>query len=300
MRRLVWAGVGVMLTLALTGCGFSVPSDMVAIHVGEGPFEARKVKGCEESSTRGWMTNDTYEYFPTNEREWDASTAEDADGGRFKVVTKDNVEMYVPVNIRFTLITECKILTDFYNRYARRYGAHFDSDGTYNDEWVDLLRRLIKDPAENTLNEITQGYEWRKVWNDPDTKTAMQQDLQKDLTSPASFIEAAAKGKFFEGITVLIGKPEPVNPNLAKAVAEEQTKVAESKSQEAQAKADEATAKAQLAVSEAQAAKQRAAINGYRLEGMTAKEAMRAYNESQLITAGGNPYQPTYIVGSTR
>jgi hypothetical protein len=300
MKRVMLAVLIGTVAILSGGCGYSVPSDMVAIHVGEGPFEARKVKGCEDSSTRGWMTNDTYEYFPTNEREWDASTSDDADGGRFKVVTEDNVEMYVPVNIRFTLITECEILTDFYNRYARRYGAHFDSDGTYNDEWVDLLRRLIKDPAENTLNEITQGYTWRKVWNDPDTKTAMQIDLQKNLTSPASLIQAAAKGKFFEGITVLLGKPEPVNPNLAKAVAEEQTKVAESKSKEAQAKADEATANAQLAVSVAEAAKQKAAINGYRLEGMSAKEAMRAYNESQLIAAGGNPYQPTYIVGSTR
>jgi hypothetical protein len=111
-------------------------------------------------------------------------------------------------------------------------------------------------------------------------------------------IEAAAKGQFFEGITVLIGKPEPVNPNLAKAVADEQTEVAKSKSLEARAKADEATAKAQLAVSQAEAAKQRAAIDGYRLEGMTAKDAMRAYNEAQLIEKGGNPYQPTYLVGA--
>ena len=292
------AGVGIMLTLALTGCGYSVPSDMVAIHVGEGPFEARKVKGCKDSSTRGWMTNDTYEYFPTNEREWDASSADDADGGRFEVVTEDNVQMYIPVNIRFTLITECEVLTDFYNRYARRYGAHFDSDGSYNDEWIDLLRRLIKDPSENTLNEITQGYSWRSVWNDPDTKTEMQVEMQDQLTGSSSLIEAAAKGEFFEGITVLLGKPEPVNPNLAKAVAEEQTEVAKSKSLEARAKADEATALAQLAVSKAEAAKQRAAIDGYRLEGMSAKEAMNGYLQEKLIEQGGNPFQPV-IVGRT-
>ena len=290
--------VGILLALALTGCGFSVPSDMVAIHVGEGPFEARKVKGCEDASTRGWATNDTYEYFPTSEREWDASTADDADGKRFEVVTKDNVQMNIPVNIRFTLITDCKTLTEFYNKYAKRYGVHFDNDGSYNRAWIKLLRRLVKDPAEQTLNEIVQGYDWRKVWNDPDTKTAIQIDLQKDLTSPASLMESAAKGKYFEGVTVLIGKPEPANKALAAAVAEEQTKVAESKSQEAQADADTATAKAQLAVSEAQAAKQRAAINGYRLEGMSPKDAMRAYNEAQLIEKGGNPYQPTYLVGA--
>jgi len=297
MKRLFSVGLIAALAILLAGCGYSVPSDMVAIHVGEGPFEARKVKGCKEPSTRGWWTNDTYEYFPTSEREWDASTADDADGPRFAVVTKDNVQMNVPVNIRFTLITECKTLIDFYNKYAKRYGVHFDNDGSYNDEGIKLLRRLVKDPAEQELNEIVQGYNWRNVWNDPDTKTAMQQDLQSELTAPNSKMVAAAKGEYFEGITVLIGKPEPANKALAEAVAEEQTKVAQSKAAEAQAKADEATAKAQLAVSQAEAAKQRAAIDGYRLKGMSAKDAMRAYNEAQLIANGGNPYQPTYLVG---
>src|SRR5215510_11725940 len=86
-------------TVLMSGCTYSVPSDMVAIHIGEGPTEARKVKGCIDSATRGWWTNDTYYLVPTSEREWDASANDDADGGRFEVTTDDNVDMYVPVNI---------------------------------------------------------------------------------------------------------------------------------------------------------------------------------------------------------
>lgn len=306
MRKgLVSAAVVALTTLSLTSCGYSVPSDMVAIHIGEGPFEARKIKGegndrCLEPATRGWWTNDTYYLVPTNEREWDASANEDADGGRFEVTTKDNVEMLIPVNIRFTIDTECDALVEFYQKYLRRYGVEFEDDGGYNDEWIRLLRRLVADPSEQELNALTQEYDWRDVWNNPDTKTALQNDLQSQLTAPDSAMTAAAKGTYFTGITVLVGKPKPKNGALAQAVAEEQTKVAQSKALEAQAKADEATAKAQKAVAEAEAAKKRAEIEGYMLRGMSPREAMRAYNEANLIAEGGNPYQPTYIIGGTR
>ena len=56
---------------------------------------------------------------------------------------------------------------------------------------------------------------------------------------------------------------------------------------------------AQTAVAKAEADKQQAIIDGYRLDGMTAQEAVRAYNEAALIAAGGNPWQPQYIIGST-
>lgn len=292
--------VGLLTAASLSSCGYSVPSDMVAVHVGEGPFEARKVKDCKDSSTRGWWTNDTYEYFPTSEREWDATGQNGSDSGRFRSVTQDSVEMYIPVTVRFTLKTDCETLKDFYNKYARRYGVHFDNDGTYNDEWITLLRKLVADPSDATLDRIIQDYTWRKVWNDPETKVDIEKRYNEELTRDNSLLEQTAKGVYFEGISVLIGKPQPVNEELATAVAAEQTNVAKAQSEEAQANADTAKAQAQLAVSKAEAAKQRAAIEGYKLAGMSPKEALRAYNEAQCIQNGCNPYQPTYIIGGTK
>lgn len=281
-----------LLAVTMSSCGYSVPSDMVAIRVGSGPFEAKKIKECKEPSTRGWWTNDKYEYFPTSEREWDATGQDGSDSGRFKSVTQDSVEMYVPVTVRFTLKTDCKDLKEFYTRYARRYGAHFDSNGDYNTQWVTLLRKLVADPADQTLDRIIQTYPWRKVWNDPATKTAIEKALNDALTSDNSLLVQTAKGEFFEGISVLIGAPQPVNPELATAVAQEQTSVAQAQSQEAQAKADAAKAQAQVAVAEAEAAKKRAEIAGYK--------SVDDYLKAKAIEAGLNPYQPTYLVPGTK
>ena len=285
--------VGILLGISLvaTACGYSTPSDMVAVHVGEGPFEAKKIKGdCIQSSERGWLTNDTYEYFPTNEREWDATGQDGSDAGRMKAVTLDSVEMYIPVTIRFTLITECDTLKDFYQRYARRYGVHFDNDGTYNPEWITLLRKLVADPGDATLDRIIQGYTWRKVWNDPATKIEIEQKLNEELAKDGSLLDITAKGDFFDGISVLVGKPEPVNQALAEAVALEQTAVAKAQSEEAQANADEAKANAQIAVEEAEAKKLKAIIDGY--------GGVEAYLKALCINKGGcTPYPPTYVVG---
>jgi len=97
LRRALAAIItGLLAVLALSSCGYSTPSDMVAVHVGEGPFEARHLKGCIQPSQRGWWTNDTYALFPTSEREWDATGQKGSDGPKMSSVTKDSVEMDIP------------------------------------------------------------------------------------------------------------------------------------------------------------------------------------------------------------
>lgn len=292
MKKII-AIVGLLLvSLFATSCGYSVPADMVAVHVKSGPTEAKKVVGCKPAADRGWWTNDNYYLFPTNEREWDATGRKGSDSGRFSSVTKDNVEMMVPVTVRFTLITDCDTLKDFYVRYARRYGVEFDADGGYNEQWVTLLRKLVADPSDTTLDRIIQDYNWRDVWNDPDTKVQIEKRLNEDLSKDGSLLDVTAKGDFFEGVSVLIGKAEPKNKDLAAAVATEQTKVAQAQSDEAQAKADRAKALAQVAVADAEAAKKRAEIRGY--------GSYENYLKWFMATQGLNPLQPTYIWGGAQ
>jgi hypothetical protein len=285
----------------LTGCGYNVPSDMVAVHVKSGPTDSKQVVGCVDSASRKhwWSTNDDYPMFPTSEREWDATGQSGSDSKDFTSVTKDKVVMNIPITVRFTLKTDCPTLEKFYTSYARRYGVHFDSDGTYNDAWETLLRKLVADPSDQTLDRIVQQYNWQNVWNDPKTKTDIEQQMNAALQSDNSLMVQTAKGQYFDGISVLVGTPQPQNPDLAAAVASEQTLVAQADAARAQAKADKAKAVAETAVAKAEAAKQRAGIEGYELKGMSPKEAVRAYNEAQLIAQGGNPYQPQYIVGGT-
>jgi len=289
--------VAVVLVLGLSSCGYNTPSDMVALHITKGPFQSKKIVGCVGPSQKKVWTNDDYPLFPTSEREWDATGQQGSDGPDFQSVTKDKVIMDIPVTVRFTLKTDCDTLTKFYTSYVRRYGAHFDADGTFNDQWETLLRKLVADPADQTLDRIVQQFNWQNVWNDPKTKTDIEQQLNAALESDNSLMVQTAKGSYFDGISVLVGTPVPDNKDLAAQVASEQTLVAQADAERAQAKADQAKAEAQIAVSKAEASKQQATIQGFMLKGMTPKEAVRAYNESQLIAQGGNPYQPTIVTG---
>lgn len=298
-KSLLIAGILGLLMVSLTGCGYNIPADMVAVHITSGPWQSKKVVGCVDSSQRKWWTNDTYALFPTSEREWDATGQTGSDSKAFTSVTKDKVIMNIPVTVRFTLITDCPTLEAFYTKYARRYGAKFSSDGTYNDAWETLLRKLVADPSDQTLDRIVQGYNWQDVWNNPKTKIAIEQQMNTALQSDTSLMAQTAKGVYFDGISVLIGTPAPENPALSEAVASEQTKVAQADADRAQARADQAKAVAETKVAKAEAFKQQAEILGYRLPGMSSKDALRAYNEAQLIAQGGNPYQPTYLVGGT-
>lgn len=278
-------------SLVLGGCGYSIPPDMVALRVGAGPFEPKKIKACIPANDRKlfWETNDSYYPFPTSEREWDATgPRKGSDSSKFRSVTKDNVVMKIPVTVRFTIKTDCPTLKKFYSKYVRRYGAEFETDGTYNEQWEILLRKLVADPADQTLDRIVQNYEWRKVWNDPKTKVAIERQMNDRLSARNSLLVQTAKASYFEGISVLVGTPTPGSATLQNAVAEEQQAVADAKSKEAEANARAAQARAELAVTEAQAAKKREAIAGY--------PSVEAYLRAQAIRQGLNPWQPTYVV----
>lgn len=277
-------------SLLLSGCGYNIPPDMVALRVGAGPFEPKKIKECIPANDRKlfWETNDSYYPFPTSEREWDATARKGSDSGRFTSVTKDNVVMKVPVTVRFTIKTGCKDLKKFYTQYVRRYGAEFETNGEYNEQWIILLRKLVRDPADQTLDRIVQKYNWRNVWNDPKTKVAIEREFNERLAARNSLMVQTAKGSYFEGISVLVGTPTPDRQELKDAVALEQQAVADAKSKEAEADARAAQARAELAVTEAQAAKRREAIAGY--------PSVDDYLKAQAIRQRMNPWQPTYVV----
>jgi hypothetical protein len=277
-------------TLVLGGCGYNIPPDMVALRVGAGPFEPKKIKECIPPTDRKlfFETNDSYHHFPTSEREWDATGKKGSDSAPFTSVTKDNVVMQIPVTVRFTIKTECEDLKKFYAKYVRRYGAEFKSNGEYNEQWETLLRKLVGDPADQTLDRIVQNYEWRKVWNDPKTKVAIEREFNKALSSPKSLMVQTAKDSYFDGISVLVGTPQPDRQELKDAVALEQQAVADAKSKEAEAGAREAQARAEVAVKEAEAAKKRATIAGY--------PSVEDYLKALAILNGQNPYQPNYHV----
>ena len=282
----------IVLVMLFAFHGYSVPSDMVAVHVQAGPIQPKKVVGCKPPSTRGWFTNDDYKYYPTSEREWEATGQKGSDAEPYESVTDDKVIMKMPVTVRFTLKTDCKTLQDFYVKYGRRYDVEFKNDGTYdetganyNEAWLTVLRKLVANPTDQTLDRIVQGYTWENVWNNPKTKTAIEQKLTEALRSKKSLLVQTAHKAYFDDITVLVGKPIPPKA-LGNQVAKTQEKVAKAQAQEAQANADKTKAEAQTKVALAEGAKQRAVIAGF--------GGIDGYLRYQCILHGCNPYQPSY------
>lgn len=275
--------------IGLTACGVSTPPDATKVQVGAGPFEDPEFKGCIPPSTKkNSPTNDDYFAYPANERDLDATGQEGSDFGSITVLSRDNAEMSIPITFRFNMVGDCETLQEFHKAYGSRYAAYLNDDGTSSEGWMLMLRKLIYDPADATLDEIAKKYTWREMLNDPQA----QNDIQAAVVDNIDEIVAAnAKGTYFENFVVLMKKPYPTDEALRSAVAAEQEAVAKAQSAEAEARAKRLQAEAEVAVAKAEAMKKRAEIAGY--------GGYENYSRSQAIENGLNPYQPTYIVSGT-
>lgn len=287
--RTVTAVALAVLAVSATGCAsVSTAADQVALHYEGGAFSSKKFADCVPVSKKDYAgPGDSFYTYPTNQRIFEATGQKDADGDVIKVVSKDNVELAVPVSVNFTLNTDCKTLRKFHETIGNRYQAYMDGDQT-SDGWRRMLRIVVQQPLDTTLDRIAQQYEWRDLYNNPEVKTAIEKQVNDSI---AQIVKRQTNNEeFFGGWSALIQKPTPTNEDLAKAIAAEQNNVAQANAARAKAEADLAAAKAQLAVQQAEANKQRALIAGY--------GSVEAYLKSLCIEKGCNPYQPTYIVSS--
>lgn len=286
----VFVGMMVVALMMLTACGVSTPPDSTKVQVGAGPFEDAKFKGCIPPSTKkNSPTNDDYYAYPASERDLDATGQDGSDFRAITVLSKDNAEMSIPITFRFNMVGDCKTLQQFHKAYGSRYSAYLDDDGKSTDGWMTMLRKLMYDPADATLDEIAKKYTWREMLNNANAQNEIQAAIVDNIDE---IVTANAKGAYFENFVVLMKKPYPTDEALRKAVAAEQQAVATAQSAEAEARAKKTQAEAEVAVAEAEAKKKRAEIAGFGGYGN--------YSKSQAIEKGLNPFQPTYIVGGTK
>lgn len=289
--------------LLLTGCASaSNPADLKSVHYSGGSTQAKKFKDCLDPSSRsGFDPGDKFYAYPVRQIVYNASQDDGSERGRFTVVSQDNAELYVPVQLTFRLDTECDTLRAFHEAIGSRYKAYIEgSDKTsadYPSGWIQLLNDVIGKPLDTTLDRVAQQYPWRNVWNDPKVKAEMETEVSNNIEE---LVNRQAGGDFFTDFTVLLSKPDPVDQALVDAIAQEQAGIAQAnaakakaeadaETAEAKAKADEIAARAQERLAEAQAKTKRAEIEGY--------GGIENYLRHELIAAGGNPWQPTYLYG---
>ncbi|NUR08420.1 MAG: hypothetical protein HOQ22_01300 [Nocardioidaceae bacterium] len=263
----------------------------IAVHIGGGPVEDAKFKGCVPASTHQNFNSpgDVYVNYSSAQRDWDATGQDRADAAPFKVVSSDNVEMQVPIIVRFYQITDCRTLEKFYSNLGQRYGAFIEADGSGSAGWETMIRKIVADPVDVELGRITQKYTWTTVRNDPKVRTEIASTLR---TGIVELVDSNAQGHYFDHFSVLVKKPEPTDPNLIKKINDAQAATYAAEAAQKTAIAQKAQAEAQQQVAKAEAQKKVAEILGYKLPGMTNSQAVRAFNEHYLIEKGGNPYQP--------
>lgn len=289
------------LAVTLTGCASaSTPPDLEAVHYKGGPLSAKKFKDCLDPSSRsGFDPGDKFIGYPVRQVSYDATGGSDSEAPPFTVVSQDNAEMTVPATITFRLKADCPTLRRMHETIGARYNAGFDASGSSSDQnagWVAMLNYVIGKPLDTALDRMAQQYKWRDLWNDPSVKTALEKQVNNSISR---LVARQAGGDFFTDFSVLIQKPDPVADGLKQAVALEQTQVARSNAAKARADAQRAAAQAQVAVAKAEAARKQADINGFRLPGMSARDAVDSYIRNQMVRKGLNPLQPTYLVSGT-
>lgn len=291
IKRIIIALALVLALFGMAACGVSTTTSETKVQVGAGPFEDPAFKDCIAPSTKdNSPTNNKYYGYPTgSERDFDATGQKGADHDPVTVLSRDNAEMAIPITLRFNMVGDCKTLQAFHKSYGERYTAYLSDDGRIQPGWRTVLRKLMFDPMDTTLDEIAKKYTWRQLYND----AAAQNELQNTLTEQIEkIVDANARGHYFENFTILMKKPVPTNEDLKNAVAAEQSAVATAQSAEAKARATKAQAEAETATAKAEAAKKRAEILGY--------GSFENYNKHEAVDKGLNPYQPTYLVPGTQ
>ena len=275
--------VGLLVAL-VAASSVNTGSNITALQVGGGPIEDRTIKRCIPAGTHENFNSpgDHYVYYPLSERDWDATGQRGADQEPMRSVSSDTIEMQVPIVVRFSMVTDCATMKAWYNEHGQRYGASLTEDGAITSGWDLALRKLVADPLDAQLDRIVQRYPWRQVWNDPSIKAEIEKQVSDQMET---LVDRQARGHYFEGFTVLVKKPSPIDKALVDAINESQKLLAVSEQAIARARADVARADAEVKVARAQASKRRAEIEGY---GST-----ESYLKAQAVEKGLNPWQPT-------
>ena len=230
----------------------------------------RRFKGCVPAGTHQNLNSpgDTYVTYSTSQRDWDATGQGGADAAPFKVVSSDNVEMQIPIIVRFYQITDCRTLEKFYDNLGQRYGAYITKDGGGSAGWETMVRKIVADPVDVELGRIAQKYALDRGPQRP-RRCAPRSRRASGPTSP-SLVERNAQGHYFDRFSVLVKKPEPTDPNLMKKINDAQAAIYAAAGGEGdRRRATPGGPGPGGGVAQAESAKNVADILGFKLPGMT-------------------------------
>lgn len=307
ITKIVAMAAAAVTALTMSACStINTTSDMVALHYNGGFMTAESFIECVPASS--YKNNPpghvSYDY-PTSLRYFVADTeklAEKAESGSIIVVSKDNTEMLVPVSVGFKLVTDCETLRKFHDDIAKRDksfwgGSEFadENKDSIPDGWVKILKLYIGDTLDAALDRISQKYNWRALWNDPEIKVEVEKSVEASLSRE---IDTRMGGHFFEIKDILIKNPQPAAQSLKDAIVAEQAAVAKANAARAEADAQEKAADAQKkaadAIREVEVAKAKteAAVIEAQIRVIGTETWIKKYGIDKGITPWPNPVVP--------
>lgn len=293
-RGIATAGALLAAACILTGCtSVSTEPDQVALQYEGGSFSSKKYGTQVPPSKKEWFgPGDVTYVYPIGQRSYDATGGDGSERGPFTSSSKDSVEMATPLSLTLDLKTDAATLREFHEKIGLKYKAFYE-DGTKDSTgispgWRRMLDFYIGQSLDTTVDRVLAGQAWRDAYGKAEVRTAIETAVRNELPG---IVKAKMGGDYFENYAVQVQRPVPTNPDLLKAIADNQNQVAQAEAAKAKADADLKTAQAQIELQKAEAAKKQADISAY--------GSVAEYNKAQAIEKGINPYQPTYIVPGT-
>lgn len=225
----IFAGV-VLIVAFFTNTSINTEPDQRGIWYKAGPLTSTHFDHCVEPGTReltGGLADKTFVY-PAGQRTFEfRDDGQVADSGSIVALTKDNVELRTTGVVRFELTNDCETLQNFHEQIGIKYDAKMDG-GQTSAGWNGMLQVYLQASLQRAVNEATQEFNWKELYNDVAVKAQWEKKVSELLPR---FVQQSMDGEYFNNYSLTIQKPI-LPDDLLKALQDTQTAIEQNNAQE--------------------------------------------------------------------
>lgn len=205
----------------------STEPDQQGLWYKAGPFTSTSFDHCVVPGTRqltGGLADKTFVY-PAGQRTYEFANGS-PDTGAIVALTKDNIELTTSGVVRFYLTTDCKTLQAFHEKIALKENAAMNG-GETSEGWHKVLRVYLQASLQRAVNEATQEFNWKELYNDVAVKAEWEKKVSELLPR---FVQQGMDGEYFQNYSLTIQKPT-LPEELVKALQDTQTAIEQNNAQ---------------------------------------------------------------------
>jgi hypothetical protein len=171
----------------------------------------------------GGLADQTFVY-PAGQRTYVFSDNGAGDTGPIVALTKDNIELTTTGVVRFDLTSDCEVLRQFHEQIALKDKAYITEE---NEGWKKVLQTYLQASLQRAVNEATQEFNWKELYNDVNVKAAWEKKVSELLPR---LVKQGMNGEYFANYSLTIQKPT-LPADLLKALQDTQTAIEQNNAQ---------------------------------------------------------------------